>query len=286
MKEYVKSEKLRRQREERERLGNLDVSKKDFVAASLCDDPKEGNKSVLSYSLYGRKMTETARFIKEVANEAKSLELYKDFTVRIYVDPHFSSKMKSELKSNHSNLRFCDITNVPGYGNLSSIAGKIWRFMPMADMTLNVFCSRHLHSPLLQREVDAVRTWLKTSTALHVMRDRKMHHAEILGGMWCFRNSKNPHLGQLLLDKVLTESLKSTKVSLDQDVLKRVVWRVLKHDSLQHDAYSCKYFPGSKPFPTKRRNYFVGCIRDCWVFPKIKCPAECRPSEHPDWEHC
>ncbi len=38
----------------------------------------------------------------------------------------------------------------------------------------------------------------------------------------------------------------------DQVLLSRYVWTWGRHNSVQHDSYLCRMFPGSRPFPTKR----------------------------------
>ena len=72
----------------------------------------------------------------------------------------------------------------------------------------------------------------------------------------------------------------------DQHILNQYIWPKVENDSLQHDSYTCDLFPNTKPFPTKRKKYFVGCVRDCWVFKDEICPEKCRPINHQDWLYC
>lgn len=69
------------------------------------------------------------------------------------------------------------------YGKL--LCPKMWRFLPMADASVDEFLVRDLDSSVLDREVAAVTQWLNESTAiLHVMRDHPSHNGVILAGEW------------------------------------------------------------------------------------------------------
>ena len=79
----------------------------------------------------------------------------------------------------------CPVDALVGFGNLSSIFGMLWRFIPMTDPTVSVMASRDLDSLLTSREAAAVTQWLEeTEEPFHVMRDNPHHGTEILGGMW------------------------------------------------------------------------------------------------------
>lgn len=82
----------------------------------------------------------------------------------------------------------------------------------------------------------------------------------------------------------------------DLNFLKDVVWPLVSHDALGHDAYSCAKFPGSaKGFPTMRPRDFqhVGQVFDASDQPRlsdidgwirgVEVPKECR--RHPDWKY-
>jgi len=51
---------------------------------------------------------------------------------------------------------------------------------------------------------------------------------------------------------------------------------------VQHDSFYCESFTGSVPFPTRRKNYYVGCVRDCSEKDIEECPVTCRPNSHKD----
>ena len=97
-------------------------------------------------------------------------------------------------------------------------------------------------------------------------------------------------------DKMLNDFGPKWNKGADQTALSVIVAPHAASDSLVHDSYLCKsrYMKGSKaaPFPTKRqytsRKYknpnFVGNTGTYGI--RIKCPKECRPNDHQDWEFC
>ena len=255
--------------------------------SGLCDDARPGNKRVISYSIFGDKAEYLSRFIKDVHEEAKGIYPYNTFTLRVYFGKTLSQTTRDKLRESLPNIRFCDIRKVPHYGDLSAHIGTVWRFVPLADRSLDVFCVRDLDSPLLQRGGDAVKEWLETDKLMHVMRDRSQHSIPIMGGMWCFRPSASGTLGASLLDKILSESDKpNLSTRADQLLIERFIWPQLQSRTLQHDSYFCHLYEDAKPFPTQRREYYVGCVRDCWVYKKEVCPVQCRPADHQDWLYC
>lgn len=60
--------------------------------------------------------------------------------------------------------------------------GTLWRFVAFADPLVDVALSRDLDSYLLPREEAAVREWLTSSLAFHLMRDHPSHNGFILAG--------------------------------------------------------------------------------------------------------
>ena len=63
--------------------------------------------------------------------------------------------------------------------------------------------------------------------------------------------------------------------------------------AMSHDAYSCKEFSHTSPFPTQRTEglgNFVGSVVDTnSSLPfqaEFVCPKKCRPKNHQDWIYC
>lgn len=125
-----------------------------------------------------------------------------------------------------------------------------------------------------------------------------MHGFYILGGMWGLRTHLDRRLSNRLFAYVISEwvgknyNLKGkTAYNADQDFLRDYVYGVIKCKSTIHDSYKCMTYLDSKPFPTRRQvDDFVGSVVVSVTSQKkieiLKCPVECRPVEHKDWEFC
>ena len=253
---------------------------------AFCDDTQPGGKRIISYTLYGPNAEGYGRFIADVATEAANIEPYNTFTIRIYVGATFSMESRERYKRAHKNIRFCDVRRMPKLGDVSRLIGTVWRFLPLADPTIDVLCSRDLDSPLLQRGGNAVTEWLQSDKYFHMMRDRSVHMTPILGGLWCARPSKNMKLSKELFDAIIEKARLTSNNEHDQEILRKHIYPRVKNVSMQHDSYFCESFLGAKPFPTQRLKYFVGCVRDCDGSNMEICPQACRPKDHPDWKHC
>lgn len=62
----------------------------------------------------------------------------------------------------------------------------IWRFLPVGDTFTDAFISRDTDSYLLQREGDAVKAWLESNKAGHIMRDNPYHNEYIVHRLFSF----------------------------------------------------------------------------------------------------
>ena len=245
---------------------------------------------VISYCIFGDKSYDSD--LKTVLKQAKKSVFYRSWYIYIFYEGNINKALKQQATEINSNVRFCDVRSREMMSlserPIQNINGRIWRFIPMADFNVNVTCVRDMDSDLTTREEGGVREWLGGTEIFHVMRDFPAHTSNIMGGLWCFRNFKDRTLGYNLLVEIFknaktrVESLKSD----DQTLLNKFVWPIVKADTMQHDSYSCKKYPGARPFPNKRANYhFVGCIRPCGNWAK-QCPIECRPPNHKYWRYC
>lgn len=267
---------------------------------SCSDEELSGQlKNILSYSLYGEHQAweKYGKFIPEVLKQVNYSKVYKNWVVRIY---HENSYINASVAKRYSNIyqhvQFCNIKNSPNNGDLSRINGMIWRFLPITDTFVNIACFRDLDSPIIKREEDAVSVWLNSTKIVHIMRDSQFHKFAVLGGTWCFRTKKNISMSSQILKLILSKASyrkrrnKTTDLKWeDQNILQKYVWPLIKNDSIQHDSYHCKLYPGSIPFPTQRNidKAFVGCYQPCGkVNPPVKCPAKCRPEKHKNWIYC
>jgi len=257
-----------------------------------------GNKTkVLSYCVFGKKaLKKYSNSIKAVLKQSAKSRLYRSWEVRIYTDIIFTVSFLTKMSKINDKVTFINVTKLTYYPRLQHINAMMWRFIPMADSKVDVVCFRDLDSDLYKREEAAVREFLQSNNILHVMRDNKWHDSKIMGGLWCFRNIKNRELGKGLLKTILKNAQNripgksEAQKGNDQNVLNEHVWPIVLHDAMVHDSFHCKWKPGGRPFPTRRlpSEPFVGCAsRPCeYDFELLRCPVECRPNQHKDWEHC
>jgi len=185
----------------------------------------------------------------------------------------------------------CPVNSLPQFGDLSSVFGMTWRFLPISDPTVDIMVSRDLDSRFTAREQAAVSEWLQSELPFHSMRDNLHHGVEILGGMWGARldtGARERYDGAV--KKLLTDAAKSGwHKGLDQSLLTKWIWPQVQNEAMVHDSYLCKRFKSShwRPWPTQRvagPYNFVGAAGPMEI--KMTCPAECRPPDHQDWTMC
>ena len=267
-----------------------------ICSRNYCNSKKRrvGSKYVLSYALFGKNSWQKyGKYVKNAAERAAKSPLYHNWTVRLYHDL-YPEDLQNNLIKTYKRLEFCDIRSLvlpfsPDM-NISIINGMTWRFIPMADPSVDIMCSRDLDSVLYKREEDAVNYWMGTETTLHTMRDHPNHNLVILGGMWCYRTKSNLTRATEILELMLKNAGKRNSLSEatkgdDQDMLHKYLWPRVKYDSIQHDSYLCKSFSGSIPYPSQRltNHDVIGAMGE-YVVPE--CPKDCRPKDHEDWLYC
>ena len=110
----------------------------------------------------------------------------------------------------------------------------------------------------------AVEEWINDGAPLHVMRDNPGHNLPMPAGMWggrrargdeAARNCSLDDMAQLFAEWDAARARQHTKRpvrEMDQDFLREAVWPRMNATATQHDAFYCRQFKGSKPFPTKR----------------------------------
>ena len=144
------------------------------------------NQKVLSYSLYGNQ-SYYSKYLDRIFTEAG--KIYPDWSIRVYYnDSNINNSLICDIECKYKQLDFCNVKEIPldnfmVNADLSQSYGMMWRWFPIADDFVDVFESRDLDSPLIQREKDSVDVWLEDRKLFHVMRDHPLHSVPILGGM-------------------------------------------------------------------------------------------------------
>jgi hypothetical protein len=113
--------------------------------------------------------------------------------------------------------------------------------------------------------------------------------------MWGLKSHQNRSLANIIFNLILDRNI-SAKYNYnlnspkqgDQQFLNQYVYPLIRHTSLIHDSFLCNHYKDSRPFPTKRNgDCFIGNPFKCSTNETfIKCPLQCRPINHTDWEYC
>jgi hypothetical protein len=238
-------------------------------------------------------LTKLRTYLIEYIEEAK--EKYPDWIIRVYY--HSLNMSKDEIfriEDKYKNVDFCDSTNIPVFGNvLNWLPGKMQRFLPLADSLVDIYMSRDIDSPILERETTIVYAWLDSKQTMHIIRDHPEHNVPILGGLWGIKLNKERswmrNLSHYLLSPNVVQCYTGKR---DQAFLEDYVWshaNIYNKMILEYDSFFCKRFPNSRPFPTRKKSptHFVGCRRpNCTRDKHPPCPKQCRPVNHQDWIWC
>ncbi|KAK4295457.1 hypothetical protein Pmani_031977 [Petrolisthes manimaculis] len=255
---------------------------------SVCSDLatlRGVDQQVVSYSVFGEFPNDYYLGLHKLLPRIK--EVYPEWNVRVYIDASYNSLLPwmCQLACQHPHLDFCNIAHLPNLDDVIVGDGIMWRFGVIGDTLVKRYMMRDTDSPILTREVDAVRHWLSTNTCYHIMRDNLHHNWVMMAGMWGGCNNWQGAVGVQVGQKALCVP------SHDQNFLKVKVWPVARLNATIHDSYTCQRFPGSQPFPSQRSNFtFVGQRsyrgRYRWETTHTQCPVNCRPKLHQDWLYC
>ncbi|CAF1096515.1 unnamed protein product [Rotaria sordida] len=277
----------------------LNFLNNDYSLCSQRSAKRGSHQHVIGVSAYLSKMdnknllAKVWTYLLEYIEEAK--EKYPNWIVRIY---YYSLDISKEeifrIENNYKNVDFCDSTNIPVLGNVSNwLPGKMQRFLPIADPLVDIYMSRDIDSPILERETIIVYGWLDSKQTIHIIRDHHEHDVPILGGLWGIKLNKERSLINNISQYLLSpDVVKCYKGKGDQNFLEDYIWpHAIMYDkmTLEFDSFFCKKYPNSRPFPTRKESptLFIGCRRpNCTKDKHPECPKECRPANHPDWIWC
>ncbi len=217
----------------------------------------------------------------EYINEAKSF--YPDWRVRVYYhNLNLTIDQIIELEKRFDNVDFCDVLNIPQLGNVASyMSGRFHRFIAIADRFVDMFMSRDIDSPILEREIVSVNQWILSNKLFHIMRDHFLHYDFILAGLWGFKVYQNETLRNEIRQNLFSKSLMKCYNTMtgDQHFLYDFIWPIAEKNSIQHDSFHCQHYNHSIPFtkPKYSNSHFLGCRRPCRMNqdPPGPCPIRC-----------
>jgi len=144
-----------------------------------------------------------------------------------------------------------------------------YRFVPASWDNIDVMYSRDLDSPILDREIEAMKEFEESDKMFHIMRDHPYHSARILGGTWGAKKGAIPEMEQLIIDNINKfDSINQDDKHFegwyrDQHFLEQIIYPKIRDKAMIHDSF--RLYPDEKgiarDFPTKRESgEFVGMI--------------------------
>jgi hypothetical protein len=205
------------------------------------------NKKLITFSLWGDNPKYT---IGAINNAILAEEIYPEWICRLYTGQSVPKDIIEKLKT----FKNVEIVEMNEIGNWS---GMFWRFYPASEDDVIIMISRDCDSRLSYREKCAVDEWINSDKGFHIMRDHPWHGTEILGGMWGVKKGVLPEMR-----KLIDEFVKGEFWQVDQNFLARIIYPMVKNNSIIHDEYH-NIDLDKKPFPTERINKeFVGDVFD------------------------
>jgi hypothetical protein len=161
----------------------------DETSSSLCSyysTLRGFHQRIISISMYGPRenslfsLNNSVNFLYQLINDMTNK--YPDWILRIYHDESIKNDLICSIECTYNHVDFCNTSSLGNLGSLSSyIPPKIWRFLPVGDELVDIMSSRDLDSPITKRELDAVKDWILSGKAWHVMRDHPQHVVPMLG---------------------------------------------------------------------------------------------------------
>lgn len=156
---------------------------------SLCSGQasfRGAHQYVISISLFGPRENPVFQWdqsfvlLRQFLAEMK--EIYPQWILRVYHDQTIPKDRICRIECEYPQVDFCNANALMELGDIAAyVPGKIWRFLPIGDPSVDVMLSRDLDSPLTRREFQAVDQWLQSNRSWHVMRDHPNHVAPMMG---------------------------------------------------------------------------------------------------------
>ena len=199
---------------------------------------------VISFSLWGDDKKYLTGAIK---NAQIASTIYPEWICRYYIGKDVPIETINILNS-FDNTDTVQMSENGGWKN-----GTLWRFQEISKDEVTIMISRDCDSRLNYREKEAVNKWILSDKKFHIMRDHPHHNVPILAGMFGCKKGIIKNINQLI-----NNYNHITHKQNDQNFLKKIIYPIVKDDSMVHDPFFAK-----NDFPTKRiDNEFVGEVYD------------------------
>jgi hypothetical protein len=206
-------------------------------------------KNIVAFSLWG---DHPMYWVGALRNIEQIKKYFPNWICRFYIDKNCKTELVDTIKGDN-----VEVVLVESKDNFH---GMFWRFWASEDENVDIFLSRDCDSRFSNREILAIREWLKSDKDFHIMRDHPYHTVPILGGMWGCRNGLMRKIG---LSNLINNWENYERKGVDQDFLGQIVYPLIKDNALEHSEFGLKYGGEIKNFPINRINYeFVGDVFD------------------------
>ena len=137
------------------------------------------HRKVISYSYYEKHSNkETNVYFDGIRKNLLAIKANygQGWSMRLYVETrkltYHKRKSLCDLACQYPDeFEICDIENTPKYGDISHIFPMNWRFLTMLDSQVDITFSRDLDSLISNREIEAVKQYLRSPKEFHFMRD-------------------------------------------------------------------------------------------------------------------
>jgi len=134
------------------------------------------------------------------------------------------------------------------------------RFFPASWDWIDVVYSKDLDSPILDREIEAMKEFEKSNKKALIMRDHLKHTCRILGGMWGLKKGTIPNMCRLIHEN---KDKYKNEWYCDQHFLEDIIYPLVRDKALIYDSFRLysDEINIAHDFPTFRSgDEFVGMI--------------------------
>lgn len=191
---------------------------------------------LISFSLFGDRPHYATGAIE---NARLSPEIYPGWTCRFYVDRQ--QTINDELIGLGAEVI---VMQDPPAGSFA----MTWRFIPVADGSIERVIMRDTDSRINVREAAAVMEWEQSGLPFHTMHDHDHHRAyPVFAGMWGAKGGSLPKMVQWIRQWPTWRARLDDMLLLRQHAWPAMMGKTLTHSSVQID-WPSQPFPKHAPY--------------------------------------
>lgn len=146
--------------------------------------------NLISTVLFG---TQTRYWYTLLTSVVANLELYKGYSVRLYIASDVRSHPVSGILDELSDKIALQVFEIPG--PYTATEPSMWRLRPLWEPVDSLLC-RDVDSVPTTEEVQAVRLWETTQYPVHSIRSFHLHDTLLMAGLCGFRPQAMPFIAQ------------------------------------------------------------------------------------------